>query len=64
MFLRIIVMYIEQVPNRNSPPAVLLRESYREDGKWHLKQALAPLLFEDEEKESVHEYSATRYIQT
>jgi transposase len=26
-------MYIEQVPNRNSPPAVLLRESYREDGK-------------------------------
>ncbi len=27
------VMYIERVPNRNSPPAVLLRESYREDGK-------------------------------
>jgi len=26
-------MYIESVPNRNSPPAVLLRESYREDGK-------------------------------
>jgi hypothetical protein len=26
-------MYIEQVPNRNSPPAVLLRESYREEGK-------------------------------
>ena len=26
-------MYIEKVPNRNSPPAVLLRESYREDGK-------------------------------
>lgn len=26
-------MYIETVPNRNSPPAVLLRESYREDGK-------------------------------
>jgi transposase len=26
-------MYIECVPNRNSPPAVLLRESYREDGK-------------------------------
>ena len=25
-------MYIERVPNRNSPPAVLLRESYREDG--------------------------------
>jgi transposase len=31
--VRIVVMYIEQVPNRNSPPAVLLRESYREDGK-------------------------------
>jgi transposase len=26
-------MYIEAVPNRNSPPAVLLRESYRQDGK-------------------------------
>jgi hypothetical protein len=26
-------MYIESVPNRNSPPCVLLRESYREDGK-------------------------------
>lgn len=26
-------MYIERVPNRNSPPAVLLRETYREDGK-------------------------------
>jgi len=26
-------MYIETVPNRKSPPAVLLRESWREDGK-------------------------------
>jgi transposase len=26
-------MYVESVPNRNSPPAILLRESYREDGK-------------------------------
>jgi hypothetical protein len=26
-------MYIEAVPNRNSPPAILLRESYREHGK-------------------------------
>ncbi len=26
-------MYIETVPNRNSPPAILLRESYREAGK-------------------------------
>ena len=26
-------MYIETVPNRNSPPAVLLRETFREDGK-------------------------------
>ena len=26
-------MYIESVPNRGSPPAILLRESYREDGK-------------------------------
>lgn len=26
-------MYISAVPNRNSPPAILLRESYRENGK-------------------------------
>src|SRR5271167_5092046 len=26
-------MYIESVPNRNSPPAILLRESYREEGR-------------------------------
>jgi hypothetical protein len=26
-------MYIEAVPNRTSPPAILLRESYRENGK-------------------------------
>jgi len=26
-------MYIVSVPNRNSPPAILLRESYRENGK-------------------------------
>ncbi len=29
----IIRMYIARVPNRTSPPAILLRESYREDGK-------------------------------
>ena len=26
-------MYVERVPNRNSPPAILLRESYRDGGK-------------------------------
>jgi Transposase DDE domain len=26
-------MYVARVPNRGSPPAILLRESYREDGK-------------------------------
>jgi len=26
-------MYVATVPNRNSPPAILLRESFREDGK-------------------------------
>ena len=35
-------MYIEFVPNRNSPPAVLLRESYREAGKVR-KRTLANL---------------------
>ncbi len=31
--INVVSMYIERVPNRKSPPAVLLRESYREDGK-------------------------------
>ncbi len=35
-------MYIERVPNRNSPPAVLLRESYRE-GNQVKKRTLANL---------------------
>lgn len=29
----IVGIYIARVPNRNSPPAILLRESYREGGK-------------------------------
>ena len=35
-------MYIEFIPNRESPPAVLLRESWREDGKVR-KRTLANL---------------------
>lgn len=35
-------MYIESIPNRNSPPAILLRESFREDGKVR-KRTLANL---------------------
>ena len=35
-------MYIEHVPNRHSPPAVLLRESYR-DGNTVKKRTLANL---------------------
>ena len=35
-------MYIEYVPNRNSPPTILLRESYRQDGKVR-KRTLANL---------------------
>src|SRR5690348_4572502 len=30
---KIVVMYVVKVPNRGSPPAILLRESYRQDGK-------------------------------
>ena len=29
----LVVMYVVRVPNRGSPPAILLRESYRQDGK-------------------------------
>jgi hypothetical protein len=35
-------MYVDSVPNRNSPPAILLRESYREKGKVQ-KRTLANL---------------------
>lgn len=35
-------MYIERVPNRNSPPAILLRESFRDGGKVR-KRTLANL---------------------
>ena len=35
-------MYIEAIPNRNSPPAVLLREAFREQGKVR-KRTLANL---------------------
>src|SRR5271163_1196057 len=37
-----LAMYIESVPNRNSPPAILLRESYR-DGKSVRKRTLLNL---------------------
>ncbi len=35
-------MHVDVVPNRGSPPAILLRESYREDGKTK-KRTLANL---------------------
>lgn len=41
-FVYYVVMYIERVPNRNSKPAILLRESYREGNKV-LKRTLANL---------------------
>ena len=37
-----VVMYIENVPNRNSPPCTLLRESYRHGGRVR-KRTLANL---------------------
>jgi len=40
--LSYVAMYVERVPNRNSPPAILLRESYRE-GKKVRKRTLANL---------------------
>ena len=42
-------MYVERVPNRNSPPAVLLRESWREGSKTR-KRTLANLSDWPEEK--------------
>ena len=35
-------MYVESVPNRSSPPAILLRESFRLNGKV-VKRTLANL---------------------
>jgi transposase len=42
-------MYIERVPNRNSPPAILLREGWREGKKTH-KRTIANLTHWPEEK--------------
>jgi hypothetical protein len=42
-------MYVERVPNRNSPPAILLRECYRRGGKTR-KRTLANLSDWPEEK--------------
>ena len=36
----LVCMYVEKIPNRNSPPCALIRESFREDGKVH-KRTLA-----------------------
>jgi hypothetical protein len=36
-------MYIESVPNRGSPPAILLRESYRDGGKVKKRTLLTDL---------------------
>lgn len=38
--LSFVPMYIESVKNRNSPPCVLLRESWRQDGKVHKRTIL------------------------
>ena len=37
-----VVRYIDRVPNRKSPPAILIRESYRENGRVR-KRTLANL---------------------
>ena len=47
-------MYIDVVPNRNSPPAVLLRESVR-DGRRTLKRTLANLSALPEEAVAAYE---------
>jgi len=36
-------MYIETVPNRNSPPAVLLREGWREGKKTVKPRNISPV---------------------
>jgi len=33
LLLYYVIMYVTEIPNRNSPPAILLRVSYRVDGK-------------------------------
>ena len=46
-------MYIERVPNRNSPPAVLLRESWRENGKTQKRTVANLSSLSDETVEAV-----------
>ena len=50
-------MSIERLPNRNSPPAILLRESYR-DGNKTGKRTLADLSdWSEENIEALRGYS-------
>ncbi len=46
-------MYIERAPNRNSPPAVLLRESWRENGKTRKRTVANLSSLSDETVEAV-----------
>ncbi len=46
-------MYVERVPNRNSPPAVLLRESWRENGKTRKRTVANLSSLSDETVEAV-----------
>ena len=41
-----VCVYIETIPNRSPPPAILLREGYRENGKV-VKRTLANLSHRD-----------------
>jgi hypothetical protein len=34
-------MHVDRIPNRTSPPAYLLRETYREDGRVGLDRVLS-----------------------
>ena len=42
-------MFIESVPNRSSPPAILLRESYRDENGVTRKRTLANVAFNHED---------------
>jgi hypothetical protein len=54
------IQYVERIPNRSSPPAILLRESYREGDKIK-KRTLANLSDWPAEKiEALRSLSASR----
>ena len=60
----LVYMYVAVVPNRNSPPAILLRESFREQGKVHNRTIANLSHWSPEQIEALRQLLKGNYGQT